>query len=318
MKLAILDDYQNAALASADWDALGSEVDITVFDSHLGHDEAVVADALQPFDILIAMRERTPFPATMIDRLPNLKLLVTTGMRNLAIDMDHARARGIDVCGTSILAYPAAEHTMALIMDITKKISTENRVMHEGGWQQVIAEGLNGKTLGILGLGRLGAKLAAFGQLLEMNVIAWSENLTEARCAEVGVQLVDKETLFRQSDILTIHMLLSDRSRGMIGEAELALMKPSAYLINTSRGPIVKEDALVAALQSGSIAGAGLDVFDVEPLSEDHPLRRLDNAVLTGHTGYVVKEFFEVVYPEAVEDVREWRGGSPVRVLNAG
>ena len=316
MKLAILDDYQNAALASADWASLAPRIDVKVFNTHLGHDESAVAAALEPFDILIAMRERTPFPASQLDRLPNLKLLVTTGMRNLAIDMDHARGRGVDVCGTSILAYPAAEHAMALIMDVTKKISAENRAMHEGGWQQVVAEGLNGKTLGVLGLGRLGAKLAAFGNLLEMDVIAWSENLTQQRCEEVGVRLVDRETLFREADILTIHMLLSDRSRGMVGASELATMKSGAYLINTSRGPIVDEAALVSALQNKTIAGAGLDVFDVEPLPSDHALRRLDNAVLTGHTGYVVKEFFELVYPEAVEDVKSWLEGKPERLLN--
>lgn len=316
MKLAILDDYQNAALASADWGALAPQVDVKVFNTHLGHDESAVAAVLEPFDILIAMRERTPFPASQIDRLPNLKLLVTTGMRNLAIDMDHARGRGIDVSGTSILAYPAAEHAMALIMEVTKKISAENRAMHEGGWQQVIAEGLNGKTLGVLGLGRLGAKLAAFGNLLEMDVIAWSENLTKERCEEAGARLVDRETLFREADILTIHMLLSDRSRGMVGASEFAAMKSAAYLINTSRGPIVDEAALIAALQNKTIAGAGLDVFDVEPLPSDHALRRLDNAVLTGHTGYVVKEFFELVYPEAVEDVKSWLNGKPERLLN--
>lgn len=317
MKLAILDDYQNAALASADWTVLEPEIDVTVVNTHLGHDEDAVAAALGPFDILVAMRERTPFPASLLDRLPQLKLLITTGMRNLAIDMERARANGIDVCGTSILAYPAAEQTMALIMELTKKTGVENRAIHAGGWQQVVAEGLNGKTLSILGLGRLGAKLAAFGNLLEMEVLAWSANLDEARCAEVGARFVDRETLFREADVLTIHMLLSERSRGMVGEPELALMKPSAYLVNTSRGPIVDENALVAALKAGRIAGAGLDVFDVEPLPADHPLRQLDNAVLTGHIGYVVKEFFELVYPQAVEDVQRWLSKEPVRLLNA-
>ncbi|MGI9382480.1 MAG: D-2-hydroxyacid dehydrogenase family protein [Methyloligellaceae bacterium] len=316
MKLAILDDYQKAALASADWSSLGPEVDISVFDTHLGHDEDAVAEALAPFEILVAMRERTPFPRSLIERLPKLRLLVTTGMRNLAIDMDAARERGIPVCGTGMLPYPAAEHAMALILDLFKKISRENRAMHEGGWQDRISEGLNGKTLGLLGLGKLGARVARFGQALEMTIIAWSQNLTEARCQEVGATLVDKETLLRQSDVLSIHVVLSDRTRGLIGADELGLMKPTAYLVNTSRGPVVQETALIDALQARAIAGAGLDVYDVEPLPADHPLRSLDNAVLTGHTGYVIQEFYDLVYGEALEAVAAWRGGAPFRVLN--
>lgn len=317
MKLAILDDYQNAALGSAGWDSLGGDIEITVFDEHLGWDEDPVAAALAPFDILVIMRERTPFPASLLGKLPNLKLLVTTGMRNLAVDMDAARAQGVIVCGTSILPYPAAELAMAFILDLAKKISVENRIMHEGGWQGVVGEGLNGKTLGIMGLGRLGARVARFGKALEMEVIAWSENLTEERCAEEGARLVSKEDLFRESDYLSIHTLLSDRTRGLVASAELALMKPSAYLVNTSRGPIVDEGALVAALTIGTIAGAGLDVFDVEPMPSDHPLRALDNAVLTGHIGYVVKEHYEMLYGECLEDVEAFRDGTPVRVLNA-
>ena len=317
MKLAILDDYQKAALASADWSSLGPEIDISVFDSHLGHDEDAVAEALAPFEILVVMRERTPFPRSLIERLPRLKLLVTTGMRNLAIDMAAARERGIPVCGTGMLPYPAAEHAMALILDLFKKISRETRAMHEGGWQDQISEGLNGKTLGILGLGKLGERVARFGQALEMTVVAWSRNLTETRCREVGVRLVDKETLLREADVLSIHLVLSDRTRGLIGPGELALMKPTAYLVNTSRGPIVDEAALIDALRSGTIAGAGLDVYDVEPLPGDHPLRALDNAVLTGHTGYVIQELYELVYGEALEAVAAWRAGAPVCVLNA-
>ena len=317
MKLAILDDYQKAALASADWSSLGPEIDISVFDSHLGHDEDAVAEALAPFEILVVMRERTPFPRSLIERLPRLKLLVTTGMRNLAIDMAAARERGIPVCGTGMLPYPAAEHAMALILDLFKKISRETRAMHEGGWQDQISEGLNGKTLGILGLGKLGERVARFGPALEMTVVAWSRNLTETRCREVGVRLVDKETLLREADVLSIHLVLSDRTRGLIGPGELALMKPTAYLVNTSRGPIVDEAALIDALRSGTIAGAGLDVYDVEPLPGDHPLRALDNAVLTGHTGYVIRELYELVYGEALEAVAAWRAGAPVRVLNA-
>lgn len=316
MKLAILDDYQSAALTAAEWSALGSDMEIHVFDKHLGDDQDHVAKTLEPFDVLIAMRERTPFPKELIERLPNLKFLVTTGMRNLAIDMEAARGKGIDVCGTAMLPYPAAEHAVALIMDLFKKISSENASMHEGGWQANVSEGLNGKTLGIMGLGKLGERVARVGKALEMDVIAWSQNLTSERCDEVGVRLVDFETLFKASDVVSIHQILSDRTRGLVGANELALMKPSAYLVNTSRGPIVEENALVDALKSGVIAGAGLDVYDTEPLPRDHPLRGIDTAILTGHTGFVIRELYELVYSEAVENVAAWQNGAPIRLLN--
>jgi len=315
-KLAILDDYQNAALGSADWSGLSDDVEITVFDKHLGWDEEAIAAALAPYNILVCMRERTRFPASQIDKLPNLKLIVTTGMRNLAIDMDHAKSKGIVVSGTQMLPYPAAEHAVGLIMDLVKKISKESRVMRDGGWQGYVSESLNGRTLGILGLGKLGARVAKFGLAMEMNVIAWSENLTDARCADVGVTRVDKETLFKQSDIISIHLILSERSTGLVGANEFRMMKPSSYLVNTSRGPIVDEAAMVQALQNGDIGGAGIDVYDVEPLPTDHPLRSLENAVLTGHTGYVVKELYEIVYTEAAENVRTWIDGAPTRGLN--
>lgn len=317
LKLAILDDYQNAALGSADWSKLGDDVEITVFDEHLGHDDAAITNALAPFDILVCMRERTPMPAARLQKLANLKLLVTTGMRNLAIDMDQARAQGVDVCGTDMLPYPAAEHAVALIMDLFKKVSKESPLMHAGGWQGTVSEGLNGKRLGVLGLGKLGKRVAKVGQALEMEVVAWSENLTREACAEVGVGYVTKDELFKTADVISIHLILSDRSRGLVGADELALMKPTAYLVNTSRGPIVDEAALVAALTENRIAGAGIDVYDSEPLAKDHPLRSLDNAVLTGHTGYVVKELYELVYNQAVEDIVAWRNGEPMRVLNA-
>ena len=317
MKLAILDDYQNAALDSSDWTSLGFDVEPAVFDTHLGFDEARIAATLAPFDILVAMRERTRFPRSLLDRLPNLELLVTTGMRNLAIDMDAARENGVIVCGTNMLAYPAAEHAMALIMDLFKKISSECRLMREGGWQGELTESLNGKRLGILGLGRLGSRVARFGQALEMDIVAWSQNLTEDRCAEVGVQRVDKDTLLRTADVISVHLVLSERTHKLVGARELALMKPTAYLVNTSRGPIIDEEALVKALTDRTIAGAGLDVFDVEPLPADHPLRGLDNAVLTGHTGYIVKEFYAKAYGEAVENIAAWRNGKAIRVLNA-
>lgn len=317
MKLAILDDYQNAALDASDWTSLGSDIEPAVFDTHLGFDEAQIATTLAPFDILVAMRERTRFPRSLLDRLPNLELLVTTGMRNLAIDMDAARENGVVVCGTGMLPYPAAEHAIALIMDLFKNISSECRLMREGGWQGELTEGLNGKRLGILGLGRLGGRIARFGQALEMDVVAWSQNLTEDRCAEVGVQRVDKDTLFRTADVVSVHLVLSERTQKLVGARELSLMKPTAYLVNTSRGPIIDEEALIKALTNRTIAGAGLDVFDVEPLPADHPLRGLDNAVLTGHTGYIVKEFYAKAYGEAVENIVAWRNGKAIRVLNA-
>jgi len=315
-RIAILDDYQNAAVAAANWGRLeGSKIE--VFDTHIA-DPAAVIETLQPFDVIVAMRERTPFPKSLIDSLPNLKFLVTTGMRNLAIDMDAARDAGIVVSGTEMLAYPAFEHAWALILAVAKQIPKEDRVMKSGGWQQGYGVGLNGKTLGVLGLGKLGVQLARVGLAFNMNVIAWSQNLTDERAAEVGVRKVTKDELFQQSDFLSIHMVLSDRSRGLVGKDELAIMKKSAVLVNTSRGPIVDEGALVEALSANQIGGAGLDVYDVEPLPVDHALRELKNVVLTGHTGFVVRELHELVYGQAVENIEAWQSGAPVRVLNEG
>ena len=316
-RIAILDDYQNSALAAADWDSLGADAEVTVFDTYL-EGEAAVARALQGFDVVIGMRERTAFPKSLIDALPDLKLLITTGMRNFSFDMEAAREKGIVVCGTAISGYPTSEHAVGLLMALFRKIPLENTVMHEGGWQGDVPEGMKAKTLGVLGLGNLGAKFAKVGLALDMNVIAWSENLTEERCAEVGVNYVEKDALFAESDAISIHLVLSDRTRGLVGKSELALMKPTAYLINTSRGPIVDEAALIEALTGGTIAGAGIDVYDVEPLPKDHPIRRLKNAVLTGHTGYVVKELYTAAYGDAVENIQAWMKGAPVRVLNEG
>ena len=316
-RLAILDDYQNVALESADWGGLPPEVEITVFNEYIEGEKAV-AEALSDFDIVVAMRERTPFPASLIDSLPNLKLLVTTGMRNLAIDMEAARARGLPVCGTALLPYPAAEHAWALILALVKQIPREDRAMHEGSWQAGFAEGLRDKTLGILGLGKLGSQVARVGLAFGMTLIAWSQNLTAERAAECGATRVGKDVLFSEADIITIHLVLSGRTRAVVGRRELGLMKPTAYLVNTSRGPIVDEAALVETLESRAIAGAGIDVYDVEPLPRDHPLRRLDNTVLTGHTAYVMRETYTLAYGEAVEDIQAWLEGEPLRVLNGG
>ena len=314
-RIAILDDYQNAALTSADWSVL-SDVEITVFDTHLGHDETEIVNALQPFDIIVAMRERTRFPRSVFEALPNLKMLVSVGMRNLAIDSQAARDCGIDVLGTDMLPYPAHEHAWALILSLTKQITTEDQVMKNGGWQHGFGVGLHGKTLGVLGLGRLGSKVARIAQAFDMNVIAWSENLTDERAAAIDVQRVDKETLFRQSDILSVQLLMSERSRKAVGAQELAWMKPTAYLINTARGPIVDEAALIAALEKRQIAGAALDVYEVEPLPADHKLRQLENVVLTGHTGFVIREFHQLVYRHSVENIQSWLAGAPIRLMN--
>jgi phosphoglycerate dehydrogenase-like enzyme len=316
MRIAILDDYQNAALGAADWKSLGKSIEIKVFNKYI-NGEAAVAKALKPFDVVVGMRERTPFPKSLISKLPNLKLLITTGMRNLSFDMQAAKARGVVVAGTQMLGYPAAEHALALAFALFKKIAAEDRTMKTGGWQGQVSEGMKGKTLGVLGLGKLGGQVARVGLALDMNVIAWSQNLTPERCADVGVRLVDKKTLFSTSDAISIHLVLSDRTRGLVGKRELAWMKPTAYLVNTSRGPIVDEKALVTALRARRIAGAGLDVYDVEPLPKSHALRKLKNVVLTGHTGYVVKELYALAYGDAVEDIKAWMHGRPIRVLNA-
>ena len=315
IKLAVLDDYQSVALEAADWSLIEPAVAISVFDKHLGDADAVVR-ALDEFDIIVAMRERTPFPQNVLDRLPRLRLLATTGMRNQAIDLVAARKQGVDVCGTPMLGYPAAEHTWALILALVKQIPAENLSMHRGGWQGSLSTGLQNNTLGILGLGKLGLQVARVGLAFGMKVQAWSTNLTPERCAECGVVFASREELFATSDIVTVHLLLSDRTRGLIGATEFQMMKPTAYLVNTSRGPIVQESALITALQAGAIAGAGLDVFDTEPLPQNHALRGLDNAVLTGHTGYVMRENYITGYRGAVEAINAWLNGEPVRLLN--
>ena len=314
MQLAILDDYQRVALAMADWDSLRPAIEVQAFHEILASEDAV-AERLRDFEILVAMRERTAFRRSLLERLPKLKLLVTTGMVNASIDLKAAAERGIVVCGTSALRHPTAELTLALILVLARSITREDAAMRKGGWQTTIGIGLHGKVLGILGLGRLGSQVAAFGKAFQMEVIAWSENLTAERASSLGVQRVDKQELFRTSDFLTIHLILSKRTRGLVGPDDLAAMKPSAYLINTSRGPIVDERALIATLEGRKIAGAALDVYDQEPLPGDHPLRRLENVVLTPHLGYVTAENYRVFYGDAVENVRAFLAGNPIRVL---
>jgi len=313
--IAILDDYLKRALCSADWSSLSSDFQIRVFHKTI-HNEDLLVEALVDYEIIIAMRERTPFPATLLKRLPNLKLLITTGMRNLSIDMNAARELDIDICGTTMFGYSAFEHTWALVLALAKNICPENQLMHAGGWQAGATVALKDRTAGIIGLGKLGAQSARVAHAFGMKVIAWSENLTDARCAECAARRVDKETLLSESDFILVHTLLSDRTRGLIGTGEFSRMKPGAYVVNTSRGPIVDESALIQAVRERQIAGAGVDVFDTEPLPEDSPLRHEERILLTGHTGYSTEEAFKLMFPDALADIHAWLAGEPLRLLN--
>jgi phosphoglycerate dehydrogenase-like enzyme len=315
VRCAILDDYQNVALNSADWSTVKGDVDIKVFSEHLGGPANVIA-ALKDFDIVVAMRERTGFPRQVIEALPKLKLLITTGMRNASIDGEAAKARGVTVCGTGTFGSPTSGIAIGLMLELTRHIGYENARLHGGAtWQTTIGPDLEGLTLGILGLGKLGTRTANIGKAFGMKVIAWSQNLTAEKCAAAGVGYVSKEDLFRQSDFVCIHVVLSARSRGLVGANELGLMKPSAFLINTSRGPIVDEGAMLSALREKKIAGAGLDVFDTEPLPLDHPLRKMNNVVLTPHLGYVSAQNYRAYFADVVGDIRAFLDGKPVRMM---
>jgi len=315
-KLAVLDDYEHAARPSADWGRLSGRVDVTVFHDHLD-DEAAVAERLAEFEIVFMMRERTPFPASLFAKLPKLEHLITSGKRNASIDLAAAKRHGVVVSGTPILPYPAAEHAWGLILALAKHIPADDARMRTGGWGEGLNLGLREKTLGVIGLGKLGSQVAAVGLAFGMNVIAWSENLTAERCAEVGVGYATRDELLASADFVTIHLVLGERSRGLIGAAELALMKQGAFLVNTSRGPIVDEAALIEALESGRIAGAGLDVFETEPLAAASPLRALPNTVLTPHQGYVTRENFRVrvFYDTAIDNILSWLDGQPANVI---
>lgn len=314
MRIAVLDDYHGVALERADWSGLAADHEINVFTEHLGSRDKVTA-ALADFEILAVMRERTLFDRATLETLPNVKLIVTTGTRNAAIDVAACRERGITVCGTGGTTSATPELTWALILSLARHVPTENAAMREGRWMSTIGMDLAGNTLGIIGLGRLGTVMAGIAKAFGMRVIGWSQNLTDAAAAAAGAERVSKEELFRQSDFITIHYKLSDRSTGLVGAAEFALMKPTAYLVNTSRGPIVDTTALVDALKSGRIAGAGIDVYDTEPLPADHPLRSCPRTVLTPHIGYVSENTYDVFYPETVEAIEKWIAGSPVRVI---
>ncbi len=312
---AILDDYQNVSQKLADWSPLAKDVNFKVFTEPLGGPDKVIP-ALKDCAVVCLMRERTLFGKNVIDALPNLKLIVTSGMRNAAIDIAAAKLRGIPVCGTESLGPPTAELTFGLMLELARKMGIENARLKNGAvWQSTLGIDLYGKTLGIIGLGKLGQRVARIGNALDMKVIAWSKNLTAEKAKEAGATLVTKEELLKQSDFVTIHVQLSDRTRGLIGAAELALMKPTAYFINTSRGPIADEKAIEAALKGGQIAGAAIDVYNEEPLPIAHPFRYLDNIVITPHLGYVTTENYKRFYGQMVEDIRAWLDGKPVRVI---
>lgn len=315
MRIAVLDDYQNVALASADWGRLPAGTAVTVFDRHIADTDELVT-ALAPYDVLVLMRERTPFPAERLARLPKLRLLVTTGMRNASVDLAAASEAGITVCGTGGVDSATAEHAWALILSIARHVPAEDARIRAGGWQHTVGLGLEGRTLGILGVGRLGRLVARIGVAFGMEVLAWSRHLEPDRAREVGATAVGKEELFRRSDIVTVHYKLGERSVGLVGATELGWMKPTAYLVNTSRAPIVDTEALLTALHEGRIAGAALDVYDVEPLPADHPLRSAPRTVLTPHVGYVTDSEYDVFYGDAVEDIVAFAAGAPVRVLN--
>ena len=315
LRCAILDDYFNLALGIADWSKIGDRVDITVFSEPLASNEAA-ATALADFEIICAMRERTPFPRALFAALPKLKLLITSGMRNAAIDMEAAKDHKVVLCGTQWGRDPTAALTMGLILELTRHIGRENARMHAGErLQKFIGLEIEGRTLGVVGLGKLGARVSGLAKAFGMNVIAWSPNLTPERCKEVGVGYASKEKLFATADIITVHMVLSQRSRGLVGQTDLARMKPTSYLVNTARGPIIDEAALLEALQQRRIAGAAIDVFSVEPLPVDHPFRKLDNIVLTPHLGYVTEEGFRAHYGQMVEGIEAWLRGEPLRRL---
>jgi D-3-phosphoglycerate dehydrogenase len=315
LRCAILDDYLDLALRVTDWSKVSDRVDITVFNEPFASTEAA-ASALKDFEIICARRERTPFPRALFAALPKLKLLITSGMRNAALDLEAAKDHQVVLCGTQFGRDPTAPLTMGLILELTRNIGRENARMHGGEYlQKFVGIEIEGKTLGVVGLGKLGAKVSGLAKAFGMNVIAWSPNLTPERCKEVGVTYATKEDLFSTADIITVHVVLSQRSRGLVGTADLARMKPTSYLVNTARGPIVDEAALLQTLQQKRIAGAAVDVFSVEPLPVDHPFRNLDNMVLTPHLGYVTEEGFRSHYSQMVEGIDAWFKGEPLRRL---
>jgi phosphoglycerate dehydrogenase-like enzyme len=305
MKVAILDDYQNVALRMADWSSAASRAEITVFNDHVADPEAVI-ERLMPFDVICVMRERTPLPREIIERLPQLKLIASTARRNASIDMAAAEERGIRVTATGYRSTPTIEMTWALILASARHIVRESNSVRQGSWQTSIGCELGGRTLGVLGLGNIGTPVARIGLAFGMKVIAWSQNMTAEIAEAAGATLVAREELFREADVVTIHLVLSARTQGLVGAAELALMKPASWLVNTSRGPIVDEGALIRSLESRAIAGAAIDVFNIEPLPADHPFRRLDNVLATPHIGYVAEDLYRTFYGDTAAAVAAW------------
>ena len=304
-KIAVLDDYQNVALESADWSVLRDRADIAVFQDHLAHADALI-ERLLPFDVVCVMRERTPLSRSIIERLPNLRLIASTGPVNASIDVTAAGDHGVTVVHTGYRSDPTIEFTWALILASARNIVTESNSVRSGGWQQTIGTDLRGKTLGVLGLGRIGSQVARIGSAFGMDSIAWSQNLTSEAATAAGASLVSKDQLFERADILTIHLVLSNRTRGLVGASELAKMKPTARLINASRGPIVAEQALIDALKNRQIAGAAVDVYDIEPLPPSHPFRTLNNVLATPHIGYVSHDLYKTFYEETVSNILKW------------
>jgi phosphoglycerate dehydrogenase-like enzyme len=304
-RIAVLDDYQHVALSLADWSVLDTRATVTVFNDHLADSDAVV-ERLEPFDIVCVMRERTPMTRSVIERLPRLRLIASTATRNASIDLKAAEERGVQVAHTGYTSAPTIELTWALILGSARNIIAENASLRGGGWQRFIGDDIAGRTLGVLGLGNIGGAVAKIGTAFGMTVIAWSQNLTAERAAEVGAELVSKEELFRRADVVSVHLVLSGRTRGLVGAPELAIMKPTARLVNTSRGPIVVEADLIAALKAQKIASAAVDVFDQEPLPLDHPFRTLANLLATPHIGYVSRGLYARFYQDTVENIRRW------------
>jgi phosphoglycerate dehydrogenase-like enzyme len=316
LRCAILDDYQNIALNIADWSSISNEVEVKSFNQHFDEEDELV-NRISDYDIVVIMRERTPFRSSLLKRLPRLKLLITTGVRNASIDLAAAVAHGVVVCGTTGSSEPTTELTWALILGLARNVVQEhNSTRTNGPWQSTIGMDLNGKRLGLLGLGKIGSRVARIGQAFGMEVIAWSQNLTKERSDELGVSLASsKEELLKTSDFVSIHLVLSERTRGLIGPSELQLMRSTAYLINTSRASIVDQTALVESLQNNSIAGAGIDVFDIEPLPKDDIFRTLPNVLATPHLGYVSRANYQTFYQGAIEDIQAYLSGSPIRKL---
>ncbi|MFG2196043.1 D-2-hydroxyacid dehydrogenase family protein [Streptomyces sp. NPDC048639] len=316
LRCAVLDDFQSVATSVADWSPLETDVDIVTFTEHFATEDELAA-AMAGFDIIVTLRERVPFPASLFAALPRLRLLVASGMRNSVIDFAAAEQHGVTVCGTASSSTPPVELTWALILGLARGIVTESTSLRRGGpWQSTLGADLSGRRLGLLGLGKIGSKVAQVGLAFGMDVVAWSQNLDRERTREVGVTLAaSKEELLRTSDVVSVHLALSDRTRGLLGAPELALMRPTGYLINTSRAAIVDQDALLTALRDGRIAGAGVDVFDTEPLPAEHPMRTAPNLLATPHLGYVSRANYETYYGQAVEDIRAFLDGEPVRRL---